>query len=112
MKKPTSVVNVGLKLKELSFEVLKLISKGGLTIRDIANKLNVREELIKHAIELLLALGYIKELHIGPQCHEKCNSCPFKAVCPYAKIGVPSKPSVIYVITDRGLRKAREASMK
>ncbi len=56
--------------------VLSIVAQGGIHTRgELAQRLNVSEELLEQMIEELVRMGYLKPV-VG-DCNDRCAGCPF-----------------------------------
>lgn len=78
-------------------EVLRMIAQGGIhTRRELAQRLDVSEELLEQMIDELVRLGYLKPV-VG-DCDDRCAGCPFAAKC---TIGGGGR---IWALTEKGAK--------
>lgn len=78
-------------------QVLRIAAQGGIhTRRELAQRLDVSEELLQQMIDELVRIGYLKP--VAGDCDDRCASCPFAAEC---AIGGADR---IWTLTDKGAR--------
>lgn len=78
-------------------QVLGILAQGGIhTKRELAQRLNVSEELLEQMIDELVRIGYLKPV-VG-DCDNRCAGCPFAAEC---TIGGGGR---IWTMTGKGTR--------
>lgn len=78
-------------------QVLHIVAQGGIHTRsELAQRLDVREELLQQMIDELVHIGYLKPV-VG-DCNDRCVGCPFAANCAIGGAGR------IWALTDKGLR--------
>lgn len=78
-------------------EVLRIVAQGGIrTIRELAQRLNVSEELLQQMIEELVRIGYLNP--VAGDCHDRCAGCPFAVECAIGRAGR------IWALTEKGVR--------
>jgi len=57
-------------------QVLRIVAQGGIHTRsELAQRLDVREELLQQMIDELVRIGYLKPV-VG-DCNDRCAGCPF-----------------------------------
>jgi len=77
--------------------VLLIVAQGGIhTRRELAQRLNVSEELVQQMIDELVRIGYLKPV-VGDG-DDRCAGCPFAAEC---SIGGAGR---IWALAEKGLR--------
>lgn len=77
-------------------QVLRIVAQGGIhTRRELAQRLDVGEELLQQMIEELARLGYLKPV-VG-DCDDRCAGCPFAAECAIGGAGR------IWTLTGKGV---------
>jgi len=78
-------------------QVLRIVVQEGIhTRRELAQRLNVSEELLQQMIDELVRIGYLKSV-VG-DCHDRCTGCPFAAECAIGGAGR------IWTLTEKGVR--------
>ncbi|HAL60793.1 MAG TPA: hypothetical protein DCP08_00110 [Chloroflexi bacterium] len=78
-------------------QVLRIVAQGGTHTRwELAQRLEVSEELLQQMIDELVRLGYLKPV-VG-DCHDRCGGCPFAAECAIGGAGR------IWTLTEKGVR--------
>jgi len=77
--------------------MLRIVAQGGIhTRRELAQRLDVSEELLEQMIEELARFGYLKPV-VG-DCNAYCAGCPFAAECAIGGAGR------IWTLTEKGVR--------
>ncbi len=75
--------------------ILQAVSAGGVhSLRELAQQLDISEELLASMIDQLVRMGYLKPL--GASCVEHCHNCPEANRC---SIGSSGRA---WVLTTRG----------
>jgi len=78
-------------------QVLRIVAQGGIhTRRELAQRLDVGEELLDQVVEELARLEYLRP--VGGDCDHRCGGCPFATDCAIGGVGR------IWALTDKGLR--------
>ena len=78
-------------------QVLRIVAQGGIhTRRELAQRLDVSEELLEQMIDELVRIGYLKP--VAGDCHHRCAGCPFATQCAIGGV------SGIWALTEKGLR--------
>ncbi len=76
-------------------QILQAVCAGGLySLRELAQQLDISEELLESMIDQLVRMGYLKPL--GASCVEHCHNCPEANRC---SIGGSGR---VWVLTARG----------
>lgn len=76
-------------------DILKEISASeAFSVSNIANKLNISEDLLAGGIKDLVRMGYLIEDMGSPTCESKCSSCPFSKCS--------TIPIRMFTISDKG----------
>lgn len=78
-------------------QILRIVAQGGThTKGELAQRLDVSEELLQQMIDELVRIRYLKPV-VG-DCHERCVGCPFAAECAIGGVGR------IWALTEKGIR--------
>ncbi len=78
-------------------QLLRIVTQRGIhTRRELAQRLDVSEELLQQMIEELVHMGYLKPV-VG-DCHDRCAGCPFATGCAIGGAGR------IWTLTGKGVR--------
>lgn len=81
-------------------QVLHIVAQGGIHARrELAQRLDVSEELLQQMIDELVCMGYFKPV-VG-DCNERCGGCPFAAECAIGGAGR------IWTLTEKGVGEAK-----
>jgi len=81
-------------------ELLELISKGGVSVAEMAARVGVDRGVLLDRLSDLEKMGYLKRLELGTGCGTKgCGSCPMRKSCD----GSPSAP-IIFALSEKGKR--------
>lgn len=76
--------------------ILQAISKGGMNLTDLADKLNMQESAVKGILETLTKKGYLRK---ESNCSKDKTMCVH---CPAAK--TPNRTIITYCVTAKGLK--------
>ena len=77
-------------------QVLHIVAQGGIhTRRELAQRLDVSEELLQQMVDELVRIGYLKSV-VG-DCNDRCAGCPFAAECAVGGAGR------IWALTEKGV---------
>ena len=78
-------------------QVLQIVAREGIhSRRELAQRLDVGDELLEEIIEELGRLRYLKA--VAGDCNHRCAGCPFASDCAIGRVGR------IWALTDKGLR--------
>jgi len=78
-------------------QVLRTVAREGiLSSSELAQRLDVGEELVYEIIEELGHLRYLKA--VAGDCNHRCSGCPFASDCAMGGVGR------IWALTEKGLR--------
>ena len=85
-------------------ELLRIVAQGGIhTRRELAQRLDVSEELLQQMIDELVRIGYLKPV-VG-DCSDRCAGCPFPQgyfrIAAECAIGGAGR---IWTLTEKGVR--------
>jgi len=76
---------------------MRVVAQGGIhTRRELAQRLDVSEELLQQMIEELVRIGYLNP--VAGDCYDLCAGCPFAAECAIGGAGR------IWTLTEKGAR--------
>lgn len=64
---------------------------------NIANNLNISEEMVDAILKQLISMGYVNEDLGSPTCETSCGRCPYSKMC-------HKNPLNMYSITEKGKR--------
>ena len=82
-------------------EILSLISGGGMSITEMAEKLGIDKDLLMDRITTLERMGYLRKFDMEGRCEEgRCRDCPLSRSCGGNKATNPT----IYVLSEKGKR--------
>ena len=80
--------------------LLRIVHAAGVhSLRELAQQLDVSEELIESMIEELARMGHLKPL--ATECGGDCSHCPMGAACVTGRLGR------VWVLTESGQRIAQ-----
>jgi DNA-binding IscR family transcriptional regulator len=80
-------------------QVLRIAAQGGIhTRRELAQRLDVSEELLQQMIDELVRMGYLKP--VAGDCDGRCAGCSFAAECAIGGAGR------IWTLTGKGVRES------
>jgi len=85
----------------MMMEILRLIDKGGMSLRDMSKELAIDRTQLENRIGSLVNSGYIKELRFIAECSSsKCKDCPMGSSCKGDEELIPR----VLELTEKGKR--------
>jgi predicted transcriptional regulator len=85
----------------MMMEILQLIQRGGLSLRDMSHELDIERRALEDRIDSLVRSGYVKEMKFSGECDlKKCKNCPMTSSCGNDQDYLPK----IFELTDKGRR--------
>jgi hypothetical protein len=67
-------------------QILQTVSAGGVhRLHELAQQLDISEELLESMIDQLVRMGYLKPLHV--KCGDDCRGCPIASTCAIGNAG-------------------------
>lgn len=82
------------------FQLLRVVhSMGAHSLKELAQQLDVSQELVESMIEELAQLGYLRPL--AAKCGDECSHCPVGDTCAIGGLGR------VWVLTESGQRIAQ-----
>jgi DNA-binding Lrp family transcriptional regulator len=89
-------------------DILRLMSKGNLTIVEIAQKLNISKDELLNRFKMMEQMGYLEQSkkttneNISHESDRMCAFCPEAKSC--SKNDITSNDGLTYRLTEKGKR--------